>query len=254
MIYDEDELKSRVFYGLKNLSSTGKCLNDDILESAICRAFNLEEVGKSNDYADGILNDIQVSIKTKKIDPKIRKRSLSTDFQSHEADFLTSVDIIQRRQKLDFNESSASAEKIGLATLQGFQKNIDLSLIKYSKSKSYEIVCVHGYSSRNAKIYLMSLYWQEYVPLDPTQIEWVKNPSNVEGYSIIDSKRTKVAKRMNNGEFQSTCFIEYKDLTKYKNSAYIVLPIPEMTFDKSQCLTEIKDLMRENNDTNLFTF
>jgi hypothetical protein len=119
-------------------------------------------------------------------------------------------------------------------------------------TKSYEIVGVHGYDQTRSS-YLISLYWQEYQLLDGNTINWVREGYGVAGYQTINDVQQKICERVNgNAKREATCFKEYKNLTKYKHSAEIKLPIPESwSFDKNTILAEIN--LKENaNVSRLF--
>ena len=262
---DHDLLKAKIYHNLKSIMIPGDTLPPRSLEIAICEAFGVAHVGDGNFYADGYLNDIQVSVKTRMMNPHVLKTKVGRDFQSDPDKFLgphqnvkqnkwtAGLEIVQRRQQLDFkNDSTVPASKIGMAALKGFQDNVNESYKKYNTTQSYEIVGVHGYS-RTRSSYLISLYWQEYQSLDGTAIEWVREGYGVAGYQTINNVQQKICERVNgNAKREATCFKEYKNLTKYKHSAEIKLPIPESwSFDKNAILAEIN--LKENaNVSRLF--
>lgn len=257
---DHDHLTARVYHGLKSLFNPEDTLPPRYLEHTICKSFGLNHVGDGNFYADGYANDTQVSIKTRMLNPEVLKTKAGRDFQTHPNKFLGprqnvkqnkwtgGLEIVQRRQALSFNDTTATPEEIGHATIAGFQSNINESYNKYSTSASYEIVGVHGYN-HNKTSYVMSLFWQEYEPLDPAAITWVREGYGVSGYVTIDGIAYKVCERVNgNAKREATCFKEFKNLLKYKNSVSIEVPIPEpWSFDQKAILAEIAHLKGSTN-------
>lgn len=252
MKIDTDLLKARVFHGLKSLLTPGDTLPPRFLEYSICEAFGLKHVGDGNFYADGVAGNIQASIKTRMLNPHALKRKEGRDFQTHPGKFLgpqvnqkhdrwtAGLEIVQRRQALEFDDVKASAAKIGGETLKKFSENITESFEKYKTTISQEIIGVHGYD-QTGNFYIVSLFWKEYEHLDSKQLEWKKEGYGVSGYIKVGEKKHKLVERVNgNAKREATCFKEYKDLTKYKNSIQIKLPIPEpWAFDKESILLEI---------------
>ena len=200
-------------------------------------------------------------IKTRMINPHVLKTKSGRDFQTHPSKFLgphqnvkqnkwtAGLEIVQRRQQLDFkNDSTESAKKVGLATLTGFSNNINESYKKYGTTSSYEVIVTHGYNP-SSSAYLVSLFWQEYTPLDPNTITWIREGSSVAGYSVTNNVAKKVCERINgNAKREATCFKEYKDVTKYTHTASISLPLPEpWEFDQTAILAEI-NLKEKSHD------
>lgn len=266
---DQALFKARIFHGLKSLQTTGDTLAPRFLEIAISEGFGFVHVGDGNFYADSIKNNIQASIKTRMINPHILKTKQGRDFNTHPDKFLgpqvnqkhnrwtAGLEIVQRRQQLDFkNDSTASAEKVGVATIDGFIKNIKESYTKFNTNTSYEIVGVHGYD-KTRTFYIVGLFWQEYVPLNANNIKWIREGNGVSGYIIEDKISKKVCERVNgNAKREATCYKEFKDLTKYENIVNIKLPIPDpWKFNKDEILTEI-DLKEKSyeSESNLFTW
>lgn len=263
MILDQDLLKAKIFHGLKNLLSKEDTLPPRFLEIAICEAFGYTHVGDSTFYADGIKQKSQMSVKTRMINPHLLKTKTGRDFQTHPSLFLgphqnvkqdkwtAGLEVVQRRQKLDFkNDSTELPKKIGIATLLGFETNIQESYKKFNTDVSYEVIVVHGYN-RTRTHYIVSLFWQEYKVIDASIITWVREGYGVAGYLTIDGVAKKVCERVNgNSKREATCFKEYKDLTKYNSSASIKLPLPDpWEFDKDNILAEInlKELSHDNS-------
>lgn len=258
---NETHLRARVYHGLKSLLENGDTLSPRFLEHAICMSFGMDHVGDGNYYADGVKDAVQASIKTRMINPIIRKRVDSSDFASDPARFLGpqvnqkhdrwtgGLEIVQRRQALDFDDIVADAETVGRASLIGFQKNVDESSARYNAEHSYEIVAVHGYGKDN-NTYKVSLFWQPYEHLNPDNIEWERVHYGVWGLMKVGDKKHRIMERVNgNAKREATCFKEYKDLTKYSNSATIVVPVPKQwEFNEEQLLAEIE--AKANNNGN----
>lgn len=249
---NQDQLKARIYHGLKSLFTPGDTLPPRYLEYAICKSFDLDHVGDGNFYADGFKDEVQVSIKTRMINPHILKTQTGRDFQTHPAKFLGpqnnkkqnkwtgGLEIVQRRQALNFDDIAAAPDVIGCATIAGFQENVDQSYEKYKTKFSYEIVSTHGYNHDGSR-YIISLFWQEYEPLDCTLITWTREGYGVSGYVELDGIKYKIVERVNgNAKREATCFKEFRDLTKYKKSMHISVPMPEpWDFDQTAILGEI---------------
>jgi hypothetical protein len=258
---NQNQLTARVYHGLKSLFNSNDTLPPRYLEYAICKSFDLHHVGDGNFYADGYKDNVQVSIKTRMLNPDVLKTKTGRDFQTHPDKFLgphqnvkqnkwtAGLEIVQRRQALAFDDIVARPEKIGQATVDGFQSNVNESYKKYNTTKSFEIVGVHGYNHDQTS-YIISLFWQEYEPLDAGQISWIREGYGVSGYKTIKNISYKVCERVNgNAKREATCFKEFKDLNKYKYSINIEFPIPEpWNFNQEKILTEIKNLKGNTND------
>ena len=252
---DLDHLTARVFHGLKSLFNPDDTLPPRYLEYAICKSFDLQHVGDGNFYADGYRDHIQVSIKTRMLNPDVLKTKTGRDFQTHPDKFLGpqqnvkqnrwtgGLEIVQRRQALDFDDIVAAPDRIGQSTIAGFQSNVDESYKKYSTTNSFEIVGTHGYN-HNRTAYIISLFWQEYQPLDADQLTWIREGYGVSGYAVVGKISYKVCERVNgNAKREATCFKEFKNLNKYKHSVSIEVPIPDpWNFDQTTILTEINHL------------
>jgi hypothetical protein len=206
MILDQELLKAKVFHGLKSLQSKRDTLEPRFLEVAICDAFGYTHVRDSTFYADGINQQSQMSVKTRMINPHLLKTKAGRDFQTHPSLFLgphqnvkqnmwtAGLEVVQRRQKLDFkNDSTESPKKVGMATLLGFETNVQESYKKFNTDLSYEVILVHGYS-RDQTHYIVSLFWQEYKAIDASVITWIREGSGVAGYMTIDGVLKKYAK------------------------------------------------------------
>jgi len=251
-----DLLKTRVFHSLKSLPCAGDTLEPRLLEIIVCEAFGARHVGDANYFADGILSDRQISVKTRMMNPIILKRAEnSRDFQSHPDQFLgqhhnhkqdrytAGVEIVQRRQALDLNDETAKADQVGGATLDGFRSVMQESYQVYGTQESWEVIAIHGYD-RTQQNYLVSVFWQEYDELDANDIAWSREPGRVIGNVIVDGNAVKIVERINgNSKREATCFKEFKNLLKYQNSLHVGVPLPEpWAFDQSALIKEINDL------------
>lgn len=248
-----NKLQARIYHGLKSLLTPGDTLPPRFLEVAICESFDMQHVGDGNFYADGIKEHIQASIKTRMITPHLLKRKEARDFLSNPELFIgpkqnkkqqkvwAGLEIVQRRQALPFKDATASPNKIGSRTLKEFQKNIEESYNKFKTTQSVEIIGVHGYSKDGN--YIVSLFWDEYKPINPENIEWVREGSSVNGYATIDDKKIIVCERINgNAKREATCYKEYKNLLQINNSKSITVPIPKpWEFNEEDILKEIEN-------------
>jgi hypothetical protein len=262
---DIDLLRAKIFYGLKSLQNRDDTLEPRYLEIAVCESFGFIHVGDSSFYADGILNTDQASVKTRALSPHQLKTKENRDFQSHPEKFLgpqvnqkhnrwtNGLEIVQRRQKLNLeNDSTADPKIIGQESISGFLLNIDESKKKFNTQNTYEVIVAHGYD-RTKNYYILSLFWQEYEPLDFEKINWVREGYGVSGYITVEGISKKICERVDgNAKREATCFKEYKDVTKYKNSANIKIPLPDpWKFDKNSVLEEIY-LKEKQNESVLF--
>jgi hypothetical protein len=250
---NQQHLTARIYHGLKSLMTEGDTLSPRYLEHAICMSFGMDHVGDGNYYADGVGNDVQASVKTRMMNPHVLKTKEGRDFISHPEKFLgpqvnqkhdrwtAGVEIVQRRQALDFDDMAATAEQVGRASLTGFQKNVDESLDRYKVNQSYEIVAIHGYG-HDLTNYKVSLFWQPYQHLNADSIEWQRVAYGVWGLIDVDGKKHRIMERVNgNAKREATCFKEFKNLNKYLCSASIVVPIPSpWLFNETTLLAEIQ--------------
>jgi hypothetical protein len=257
-----DLLRAKIYHQLKSRQAKGETLQPRFLEIAICESLGFTHVGDSAFYADGVSANEQLSVKTRMLMPAILKTKEGRDFHSHPDKMLgphftkkqdkwtSGIEIVQRRQQLDLkNDSTADPTEVGELTLSGFVKNIQASTVKYKTSATYELICVHGYDRFNSS-YIISMFWDRYTPLDPTTISWVREGSSVTGYADVDGVRMKVCERINgNAKREATCFKEYKNLTKYKHTSNLKVPIPDTwDFNEKQILEEI-NLKEQSNAT-----
>ncbi len=257
--------KALIFHKLKSLSKPGDTLEPSFLEFAICQSFSFQHVGGAGDYADGILGTDQMSVKTRMLKPKAVKSKKGRDFQTSPDEFFgpkynkkqkkwtNGVEIVQRRQQVKLNnDRTADPPVVGSLTLEGFQENLQESYRIYNTNTTYEMIVVHGYN-RTEKRYIVTLFWAEYTPLDNELITWTREGCSVCGYIHLDGVNKKVCERIDgNAKREATCFKEYKDLTKYKNSAKFDLPLPDpWHFDLDEILAEI-DLKEKNDASVLF--
>ena len=256
-----------MFLGLENRLVDKNTLTPEYLEGVLCQCFGLNHVGSSNYYADGYAGDIQVSIKTRKLNPILLKTQTGKDFQSHPDVFLGphenkkqniwvgGLELIQRRSAIECNGISDEIilpEIIGEQVLSEFMSNIDKSNTRFNTKTPYELICSHGYSADNEN-YIMSLFWQEYILPDYSNITWSRGKDRIFGYVTKDSRQYKIIERVNgNAKREATCFKEFKDLRNYKNSLHISVPVPKkIVYDQTSILTRIQQLRQENDERRL---
>ena len=80
MNFNDKQFQARIFWGLKSRTGDEDTLPPRFLEIAICEAFGYKHVGDGNFYADGILGDTQMSIKTRQLKPIRPKIKQGKDF------------------------------------------------------------------------------------------------------------------------------------------------------------------------------
>lgn len=246
---DVDELKSRVYFGLKTNS-----LSAENWEEVICHAMGATWIAGDKYLADGVFDNHILNIKTLSFKPTILKTKENRDFLSHPKKFSPeSQMMIQRRTNLpvDLNEQSSTPKEIGTATLKGFEDFVQESYTKFPNTNNVlDVVVRHGVD-RTQKRYLVDIDIFDHTFYDPEQLEWKeilggKNSRQagkrvaVEGYY----KKKIVARRNNsNSGLYQTNYLIYKDLTKSKNNYTISLPLPSLlSFNQTKILQEIAEL------------
>jgi hypothetical protein len=250
LTFDNDLFKARIYHGLKSLLTDGDTLPPRYLEFAICNAFGLKHVGDGNFYADGVdlTARVQVSVKTRTLNPNLLKRNDGRDFSTHPDKFLgpqqnkkqgkcwAGLEFVQRRQKIN-NEAGSEARRIGLLTLRGFRQNIEESKKKFHTNKTYEVLLIHGYNWQQDR-YMINIFWQELALPKTKTIIWKHESNGVSGY--VDQQI--VMHRVRDGApRESTCFKEYKNPAKYKHSVSMLVPIPKQwPFNQVKILTELE--------------
>jgi hypothetical protein len=258
-----DLLTARTFHGLKSLFTPGDTLPPRYLEYLICESFGMRHVGDGNFYADGIINNIQGSIKTRMLNPHVLKTKLSRDFQTHPEKFLgpqqnakqgiwwAGIEFVQRRQEIT-SEALSSERRTGLLTYRGFRQNIYESYRKFKTTQSFEILCIHGYN-HVGNCYLVSVFWGPYFTPDTKNIIWGRDSNGIHGSLYQNNRLERIMYRVRDGSRrEATCFKEYKDPTKYQQSVMISVPIPEQWhFDQAQILTEINYLKEKSHDNSI---
>lgn len=257
---DTDLLRAKIFHSLKCIANSGDTLQPRLLEYIICEAFGFTHVGNDVYYADGVLDNKQISIKTRTLEPTVLKTKSGRDFQTHPEKFLGvkqnknydkvkgGLGIVQRRQSLDLDDNTATPQQIGQAVLTAFKNNIIHSYEKFGTDTTYEVIVVHGYDHTKSN-YIMDLYWQEYQELDATAINWFREGSSIVGSIKIDGLEHVICKRIDgNATRESTCFKEYKNLIKFNNSAKIKIPVPDhWPFNLNDLLNEIYSLEKSKS-------
>jgi hypothetical protein len=267
---DQEDLKARIYHGLKSLQTSGDVLEPRYLEKIVCESFGMKHTGDGNFYADGVKNNVQASIKTRNLKPEIKKRVKSKDFQTHPDKFLgyshnkkqkltwCGLEFIQRRMAFpNLNDLEAAPELIGELCFRGFRENILQSMNKFKTDKVYEILLVHGYDITE-KNYIVSVFWDQYREPDFKTITWNQTKDGVIGLQqhLINNQIQDViiCKRVNGNERRAaTNYIEYKNPAKYTYSSNIKVPIPEpWLFDKEKVLEEINQKEKNNAYTLFF--
>jgi hypothetical protein len=262
MKFDQDLFKAQIFHGLKSLLTDGDTLPPRYLEFSVCNALGLKHVGDGNFYADGVDANVQVSVKTRMLNPDTLKTKSGRDFTTHPDKFLgprqnkkqgkwwAGVEFVQRRQKID-NEPGSTARRVGVLTLRGFRQNIAESKKKFHTTETHEVLLIHGYNWQRNR-YIVNVYWQEQSLPKIKDITWEHEANGVSGCMTIDGVSQIVMHRVRDGApREATCFKEYKDPTKYSHSVSISVPIPKSwPFDKEKILTELK---RTQDGPTLFT-
>jgi len=266
MKLDSKLLEAKIFHGLKSLCLERDTLPPRYLEIVACQVFGLKHTGDGNFFADGVSGTKQASVKTRKLIPDILKTlANSRDFQTHSDLFLgyeynhkqgliwEGLEFIQRRQAFpDQDDRMMSPDLVGKLSIDGFRENILESKNKFKTEEVYEILVMHGYA-RDQKNYIVSLFWQEYQEPDIETITWSRIGDAVIGKQkqMIKGKLNDViiCKRYNgNAKRAATNYAEFKNPTKYKYSASISVPIPELwPFNKEKTLAELQDLKELSN-------
>lgn len=243
---DTDELKARVYFGLKTNS-----LSAENWEEVICHAMGACWVGGDKYLADGVLKNNILNIKTLSFNPTILKTKSSRDFLSHPDKFSPeSQMIIQRRTNLPVNldEQTSTVEQIGRATLKGFEEFVQESYNKFSGTNNVlDVVVRHGVD-RTQKRYLVDVDIFNHHFYDPSELEWRevlgggKSRQAGKRVAVEGYKNGKIVARRNgsNSGLYQTNYLIFKDLTKSKHNYTISLPLPGLIdFDKNSILKEI---------------
>lgn len=259
MNIDQNLLRARTHYYLKSLLTADSKLEPSTLEHMACEVFGLKRVGEQNDFADGVNDRSQASIKTRFLKPTKTKtfqsypdHFLGYQFNHKQQTVTNGIELVQRRQVVD---ESQDAKKIGAETIQKFVDKIGESRTKYGVTTSYEVILCHGYSW-DRKTYLVSVFWQPYQALDAKLLDWRREKNCVAGYEkhfFEEGYRdVKMCLRYNgNIARMATNFIEYKNPTKYQYSCHVQVQTPQpWPFDYEATLAEL-DLKDSDHATNL---
>lgn len=248
---DSDELKARVYHGLRTNS-----LSAENWEQVLCEAMGAKWVPGDKYLADGILSNHILNIKTLGFNPSIKKRIESRDFLSHpEKEFdPTNQMMIQRRTNLpvDLDEQTSTPEEIGTATLKGFKDFVQESYAKFKgTNNTLDVVVRHGID-RTQKKYLVDVDIFDHHFYNADELKWIEVLGGgksrqagkrvaVEGYTQ-DGKLVARRNGSNSGLYQ-TNYLIYKDLTKSKINCTISIPLPGViVFDRTAILNEIEKL------------
>lgn len=249
-----DELKARVYFGLKHNS-----LSAENWEEVICAAMGATWIEGDKYLADGILNNNILNIKTLGFKPSIKKRVENRDFLSHPVKEFdpTSQMMIQRRTNLPvkLDEQKNTPLQIGEATLNGFKEFVQESYDKFPGTNNVlDVVVRHGLN-RTQTHYLVDIDIFDHEFNNPHDLEWreVLGGSNskqagkrvaVEGYK--DNKIVARRNGSNSGLYQ-TNYLIYKDLTKSEHNYTISIPLPTaLSFDRDAILAEINTITNDS--------
>jgi len=249
MMLDTDELKARVYFGLKTNS-----LSAENWEEVICHAMGATWVEGDKYLADGILGNNILNIKTLGFKPTILKTKENRDFLSDPKKFSPdSQMMIQRRTNLpvELDEQTSTPEQIGTATLKGFEDFVQESYDKFLGTNNVLDVIVRHGVDRTQKRYIVDVDVFDHHFYDPKDLEWREVLGGgksrqagkrvaVEGYS-----NGKIVARRNgsNSGLYQTNYLIYKDLTTSEHNYTISVPLPSLLdFDKNILLNEINSL------------
>lgn len=244
---DTDELKARVYFGLKANS-----LSAENWEQVICQAMNAKWIEGDKYLADGILGNDILNIKTLSFKPDILKTKENRDFLSDPERFSPeSQMMIQRRTNLpvDLDDQTSTPEQIGRATLKGFEDFVQESHDKFNTNGTLDVIVRHGVDRTQTK-YLVDVDIFPHHFYDPDSLTWKEiiggSKSKQAGKRVavegFDGDRL-VARRNGSNSRLSTCYLIYKDLTKSEQNYTISVPLPApLTFDRQSILAEIAKL------------
>lgn len=246
---DVDELKSRVYFGLKTNS-----LSAENWEEVICHAMGATWIAGDKYLADGVLDNHILNIKTLTMEPSIKKKVPSRDFLSHPVKEFdpTSQMFIQRRTTLpvDLDEQTSTPAEIGTATLKGFEDFVKESYTKFPNTNNVLDVIVRHGVDHTQKQYLVDIDILDHTFYDPEQLEWRevlggrKSKQAGKRVAVEGYKDGKIVARRNGSNIRcQTNYLIYKDLTKSKNNYTISLPLPTpLSFNQTEILQEIAEL------------
>lgn len=245
---DSDELKARVYFGLKTNS-----LSAENWEEVICHAMGATWIEGDKYLADGILNNHILNIKTLGFKPTILKTKTSRDFLSEPERFSpNSQMMIQRRTNLpvDLDEQTSTPEEIGAATLKGFEDFVQESYEKFKGTNNVlDVVVRHGvdYTQKN---YIVDVDIFDHHFYDAKKLKWREvlggGKSRQAGKRVavegFDGDQLVARRNGSNSGLYQTNYLIYKDLTKSQHNYTISVPLPGLLdFDKKSILNEIKN-------------
>jgi len=242
---DIDELKSRVYFGLKTNS-----LSAENWEQVVCQAMGAKWIEGDKYLADGVLHRAVLNIKTAKIKPNILKRKENRDFLSHPQMFDTVLELVQRRVGLPgINDMQDDPKIIGQKTIENFKAFEKESFEKFGCDHTLDIVVRYG-TDRTLKNYLVDINISNHRHPDYRNLNWVAfdhgSKSKYQGRSQIvglrDGERV-VARNSSGTGRQQNCYIIYKNLQFATHRYSVSVPIPNpLEFNREEILKEIKDL------------
>lgn len=245
---DTDELKARVYFGLKANS-----LSAENWEQVICEAMGAEWIEGDKYLADGVLGEYALNIKTLGFKPTILKTKENRDFLSDPEKFgPNSQMMIQRRTNLPVNldEQTSTPEQIGQATLKGFEDFVKESHAKFGTSKTLDVIVRHGVDKTQTK-YLVDIDIFEHHFYDASKLKWREvmggSKSRQAGKRVavegFDGSRLVGRRNGSNSGLYQTNYLIYKDLTQSENNYTISVPLPApLSFNKEEILKEINEV------------
>ena len=247
---DKDELKARVYFGLKTNS-----LSAENWEQVICEAMGAKWIEGDKYLADGVLDEYCLNIKTLGFNPTILKTKDNRDFLSDPEKFSPdSQMMIQRRTNLpvDLDEQTSTPAEIGRATLKGFEDFVQESHDKFGTTKVLDVIVRHGID-RTQKNYLVDVDVFEHHFYDSASLEWKeviggsKSRQAGKRVAVEGFKGDRLVARRNgsNSGLYQTNYLIYKDLTKSEQNYTILVPLPApLSFDKKSILKEIANQIK----------
>lgn len=242
-----DELKARVYHGLKTNS-----LSAENWEYVICQAMGAEWIPGDTYLADGVLDNYVLNIKTLKQTPTILKTKENRDFLSHPERFNPTQSVMDQRRtgisSARLDEHTCEPVEIGVATFESFEQTAQRSFEKFPGTDTVLDVVVRYGEDRNQENFLVDIDIFEHTFYDARKLEW----REVFGGSRSQHAGERVAvEGFNDGQlvarrvcghvrFKATMYQIVKDLTKSERNYTTSVPLPDrLPFDRDEILAEI---------------
>lgn len=242
-----DELKARVYHGLKTNS-----LSAENWECVICDAMGAEWIPGDTYLADGVLDNYVLNIKTLKQVPTILKTKENRDFLSHPQYFKPNDVVMDQRRtgisSMRLDEHTCNPLEIGIATFESFEQTAQKSFNKFSGTDTVLDVVVRYGEDRNQQNFLVDVDIFEHVFHNAYDLEWrevlggnrsqhAKERVAVEGFFNDQLVARRVCGHV---RYKATMYQIAKDLTKSENNFTISVPLPnQVKFDRDEILAEI---------------